>query len=258
MSPQFFQAIGRLVLSLLDPVRTYREVMIVEGEMMARKFYQCGLLVPAVLLWMAGHAFASSIVINGSLEDPANNFADTSCNYMALSAGSTAITGWAVSASTPGPIVWGKSPTCDGYSASDGQFFLDLSGFGANSFDGTIQQQLMTTAGQEYSFSIDLGNSNNGAVTVMIDSDALTLSAGAAGAQWTPYSATFTALSSNPFLTIKRASAVGDIVFVDNVSIVASSSAVPEPASATLLGFGIATLGAFYHLTQRRKDLARL
>src|SRR5262249_1567711 len=106
-----------------------------------------------LLSLVGGRASASSIVVNGSLET--GSFVNTTCGYMALGAGSTTITGWTVAPATTGNIVWANSPTCDGFSASNGSFFVDLSGFGESSVNGAIQQGLTTTIGQSYAFSMD-------------------------------------------------------------------------------------------------------
>lgn len=206
------------------------------------------IIAAALIVSAPAQALASGIVLNGSLEDLNGSFVNTSCSYMALGAGSTAIANWTVGASTTGQLVWADSPTCDAFTASDGDFFVDLSGFGANSPNGSLEQLLAATIGETYLFSIDLATINNGGVSVMVGSDALTLSAGApfvvGGTSWTPYTAMFVASIANPMLTIAKASANSDIVFVDNVSINARTQAVADPASTgALLALGLATLG---------------
>jgi hypothetical protein len=202
-------------------------------------------LAAAFLVVAASPAAATNIVLNGSLEDLNGSFANTACGYMALGSGSTAIANWTVNASTIGQMVWGASPTCDGFSASEGDFFADLSGFGSDSPNGTLEQQLATGIGQTYFFSIDLGTANGGGVSVVVGADLLTLSAGSpfvvGSTSWTPYTGSFIASMSNPLLSIANTSGNASIVFVDNVSITAQS--VPDPASsAALFGFGIAAV----------------
>ena len=218
----------------------------------------CASLVVASLFVAGGQASAASIVLNGSLEDVNGTFVNTACQYMALGASSNAIADWTVSASTTGRIVWANGPTCDTYRASQGSFFVDLSGFGGESPNGAIQQQLATTINQNYVFSLDLSTANDGATSVTIGADVLALVAGApfvvGTTSWTPYTAAFTASTSNPLLTVANASlGAGSIVFVDNVSMVADGPApVPEPASAGLLAVGLAGLAARGWYRRRR------
>ncbi len=89
----------------------------------------------------------AGFVINGSLEDTNGTWVNTNANYMALTAGSTAIAGWTVAPGTVNEIVWGKTPTGDNppQSAADGLFFVDLTGFGSDSPNGAIQQSLNIT-----------------------------------------------------------------------------------------------------------------
>ena len=205
------------------------------------------LVAAALIASTASQASASSIVLNGSLEDLNGSFVNTTCQYMTLGAGSTAIANWTVPGSTTGQLVWADSPTCDGFSASHGEFFVDLSGLGTSSPNGALEQQLAASIGQAYSFSIDFATINNGDIAVVVGSELLTLSAGSpflvGGTSWTPYTGMFIATTSDPLLTIASASPAS-IVFVDNVSIEAES--VAEPASSVaLLGMSLATLGAY-------------
>lgn len=202
-------------------------------------------LAAAFLVVAASHAAASNIVLNGSLENLNGSFASGACGYMALGAGSTAIPNWTVNTSTIGQLVWGASPTCDGFSASEGGFFADLSGFGSDSPNGTLEQQLATGIGQTYFFSIDLATANSGGVSVVVGADLLTLSAGSpflvGGTSWTPYTGSFIAAMSSPLLSIANTSGNASIVFVDNVSITTQSVADPA-SSAALFGFGLAAV----------------
>src|SRR5580765_7041570 len=89
----------------------------------------------------------AAIVQNGSFETLEGPFFDNGANYMEVFDGFTFISGWTVSSSLGAPIVLGRTPTDDGYSAADGTYFVDLSGFGDSSLDGALSQTIHTSAG---------------------------------------------------------------------------------------------------------------
>ena len=125
--------------------------------MLARILAVC-FFVGATAIPMSTHA---NLVLNGSLEDLNQQFVETSQNYMKLFAGDTEIADWTVAPGTEADVAWAKTPTRDsigGYSAADGTFFIDLSGFGANSPNGGIQQALSgLVVGQTYSYLACVG-----------------------------------------------------------------------------------------------------
>ncbi len=172
-------------------------------------------------------AGGANLVQNGSLEDLNGAFVNTSANYMALTGGATAIAGWTVTPTTTGSIVWGKSPTTDNHTASSGTFFADLSGFGATSPNGGIQQQLQNLiAGQQYTFSID---TQGPAPLVTVGTATVSLSAGTpfqvGSDTWTPQAGSFIAGSTNPLLTIANQSPGQQVNFIDNIVITGPTTA---------------------------------
>lgn len=168
-----------------------------------------------------GSAPAPNVVRNGSFENAMNTWQNTSCNYMALMAGSTTIPNWTVTATTINEIVWGKTVTCDGHTAAAGTFFLDLTGFGSVSPNGTVQQTLSNlTISHQYSLSLDAISDHNPPL-VSINGSVVALTASGkftrGNDSWTIYKGSFLAPSTNPVLKIQnRGIQVG---FVDNVSI---------------------------------------
>jgi Protein of unknown function (DUF642) len=160
-----------------------------------------------------------NLVRNGSFENKKNTWQDTNCNYMALDAGATTIPGWTVTPATINQIVWAMTPTCDNHTAAAGTFFLDLTGFGADSPNGGVQQTLKNlTVGHEYKFSVDVITDGQPPL-VTIDGATITLTAGKSFQRgsdtWTVETGTFMAQSEKSVLAIQnQASQIG---FVDNV-----------------------------------------
>jgi hypothetical protein len=110
------------------------------------------------------------------------------------------------------------TPTCDGHTAANRTFFLDLTGFGSEPPNGGAQQALRNvTVGQQHAISADV--ETDGALPlVSIDGVAIALTAGTKGTDiWTPEKGTFTAQSASPVLAIQNQAAGQEIDFVDNV-----------------------------------------
>ena len=168
-----------------------------------------------------GSAPAPNVVRNGSFENTMNTWQNTSCNYMALMAGSTRIPNWTVTLTTINEIVWGKTVTCDGHTAAAGTFFLDLTGFGSVSPNGTVRQTLSNlTISHPYSLSLDAISDHNpplvsinGIVVVLTPSGTVKRGSDI----WTIYKGSFSAPSTNPVLKIQNQGI--RVGFVDNVSI---------------------------------------
>jgi hypothetical protein len=170
-----------------------------------------------------GSAPAPNVVQNGSFENTMNTWQNTSCNYMALMAGSTKIPNWTVTSTTINEIVWGKTVTCDGHTAAAGTFFLDLTGFGSVSPNGTVQQTLSNlTISHQYSLSLDAISDHNPPV-VSINGTVVALTSSGTVKRgsdiWTIYKGSFFAPSTNPVLKIQNQGI--QVGFVDKVSITA-------------------------------------
>jgi len=159
-------------------------------------------------------AHAQNLVTNGSFEE--GTHVSDGCNYMRVGAGSVALTDWTVVSE----VAWGKNP-CDGFTASDGVAFVDLSSFGSQSPNGELQQSLDTTPGTEYVFSIDRQGSN---AAVSLGGSPLDLTPSSSSGPWTTYTAAFTATSSTTILSIRNVTPLVQVVFVDNVVLEAPGS----------------------------------
>jgi len=177
----------------------------------------------ACLAAMAPAMATANLVKNGSLEDLNGRFTATHCGYMAVHARSHAIAKWTVPPATTGELAWGTN-TCDGYTAAKGAFFVDLTGFGADSVNGAIRQTLRTRPGRHYQFSIDVCTCNDGSLSVRIGKKQLVLSPGqpfvVGSTSWTPMTARFKGgRKARPALTIMNATPGAQIIVIDDVVI---------------------------------------
>jgi hypothetical protein len=189
----------------------------------------CDAAVPACQAACNGEvcqAPGANVLQNGSIEDTSGAFVDVIEGYMPLGAGSTTIPGWTVAPATTGQIVWARGPTGDGFTAADGTFFTDLTGLGASSSNGALQQSIALVGGVTYGVALDVSSYDNGNVSVTIGSHTVAMTPGASflahGEPWTPLTGTFTAdpAEPTPIFKVMNTSPGSTIVFVDNFSVV--------------------------------------
>jgi hypothetical protein len=198
----------------LFALKRVRRVLLVVGVVLAA--------VGALLGTAAAAGTGSNLVKNGSLEN--GNWSNTRCKYMSVRPGSEAITGWKATAAG-GELAWAKSPTCDGYTAAKGRFFVDLTGFGADAPNGALQQRLRTGAGKRYSFSIDVCTCNDGVLSAVVGGQTLSLTPGRSftvgTTSWRQLLGSFTGNPHrpNPKLKIMNATPGAQIVLIDGVVI---------------------------------------
>ncbi len=197
-------------------------------------------LLCATTFLLSSFAANANLIVNGGFES--GSFSNTLANYMVLNPGDTALTGWTIDQG----VAWGLNPT-DGFSASVGSGFVDLSGLGNRSPTGAMSQSVSTEVGGDYLFSIDLFG---GATSVFLNGIGLALVAGASSGGWTTYTSTYTAVSETTMISLRNRDGASSTVFVDEVVFSARSVAVPEPGTIGLLGIGLLGLG----LVRRRKN----
>ena len=184
---------------------------------------------------------SANLVQNGSFED--GNHRNDSFGYMVLNAGDTELDNWVIG----NQVAWGL-PAFDGFTASDGIGFVDLSSLGSRSPFGEVKQQVNLIGGNKYLFSYDTQGASNVSVEGV---GLLALDIGSTVNNWTTFTSMFTATSSAlSLLSIQNASGSG-IVFIDNISLTdLGGSEVPIPAAIWLFGTALIGLVGF---SKRRK-----
>ena len=187
-----------------------------------------------------------NLLINGSFEF--GNFVPVADDTMPLAVGATDMTGWTVQ---NGALAWIGPANPFGLTASDGSFFLDLSGYHDNApYAGVVQAQtISTTIGAQYRLSLDIGTSppyNTAPVSVLV-------TAGSASTtftsnplivnQWEPFVFEFIATSANTTVSFDgQANTSQSYIGLDNASIVL----IPEPSTLTLIaGPGLLVFAAW-------------
>ena len=199
------------------------------------------------MVTFAGSATAAPIAItNNSFET--GSFVNDGNGTMVLPVGSTAITGWTVTADQ---LAWITMPNPWGLAPQDGTRFLDLTAYPAGAPFGGISQTLSTTIGNAYQLSYYLGTYTAawGGPPVSILASAggasQTCTVGTTSAQstWTPCTMNFVAAGASTllsFLGTQGFQYIGlDNVVVDDLGpSTGPPPSVPEPALLALLGLG--------------------
>jgi hypothetical protein len=162
---------------------------------------------------------------------------------MLLPTGATDITGWTV---IGGGLAWDGTANPYNLTASDGNYFLDLTGDFDSAPYGGVQQTVATTIGQNYQLSFDVGtsttyDSDEGSVPLIAvsiqttagsSSDLVTTTIPDSINEWQPFSFDFTATSASSTISlVGQASENIQYIGLDNVDL----EAVPEPGTLTLL-----------------------
>lgn len=201
-------------------------------------------LTMTVVLTLVATAAHAIPITNPSFE--LGTFVNDGTGTMILPVTSTQITGWTV---VNDQLAWIISPNSWGLSAQEGNRFLDLTAYPTGAPFGGVKQTLTTNVGDLYQLSYYLGSytARWGGPPVSIVASAgnatetCTISTTSTVSTWTLCSMTFTALTTNTDLTLMGSQGF-QYIGLDNVSVEAIGTSVPEPNSLILLGFGLVGL----------------
>ncbi len=181
------------------------------------------------------------VINNGSFENT-TGFVPDYRDSMELNGGSTTITGWLV---TGRQVLWIGPTNPYGLTASNGSYFLDLTGDYAGSPYGGVEQTIVAVPGK-YTLEFDLGSSTTyglpDAITVAITGSSpqtFTSTNPSSSNAWELEAMPFTVTGIGPqYVTISLTGSGGyNYIGLDNVKV------VPIPAAGWLLGSGLMGLG---------------
>lgn len=195
--------------------------------------------------------FATTI-LNGSFET--GNFAPQADETMQLPVGATDITGWEVIGDT---IAWIGPNDPWNLDASDGDYFLDLTNYQNGAPFGGVKQSIDTVVGTTYSVGFDIGSSSQWGATSKLSVSAAgqmqEFSASNDGTQidlWESRTFSFTATDVSTELSFLGTDGF-QYIGLDNVSIQASTAAIPLPSGFLLLLSGAGVM-AFRRRSSRQ------
>jgi len=205
-----------------------------------------GFTLAAAVLGVGLPAYAN-LLTNGSFEF--GNFVPDGNDTMSLAAGATDMTGWTVENAA---LAWIGPANPFSLTASDGSYFLDLTGYHDDAPYAGVQQTISTTIGAQYQLSFDLGTDptyDAAAVSVVVTGGAgpTTFTSNPLSAnQWQTFQYDFTATSASTTIELDgQASTNQKYIGLDNVSVVA----IPEPGTLTLVaGPGLLVFAAWRRL----------
>jgi hypothetical protein len=208
------------------------------------------LIIAAFAIALASPAMSAELVVNGGFESPV-----TPVGGFTQVTGGNSFAGWNVTGNDV--LIINNSYNESGlvFNANSGLNSLDITGAG-NTGPNTISQTIPTTVGQ-YVLSFFVGNASptggNAGVYGNPSSINLSINGGPAqtftnstngplGINWQKFSVNFTAQGSTSISFINATPQGDNMAGLDDVSVTAFSSAVPEPSTWAMLlvGFGFA------------------
>lgn len=188
----------------------------------------------------------ANLLSNGSFES--GNFVPDANGTMSLAIGATDMTGWTVQNAS---LAWIGPSNPFGLSASDGSYFLDLSGYHDNApYGGVLQSQtISTTIGAQYRLSLEIGTDplyDSAPVSVLVTAGSASTtftSTPVINNGWDLFFFDFTATSANTSISFDGlASTDQKYIGLDNVSV----TLIPEPGTMALVaGPGLLVFAAW-------------
>ena len=203
----------------------------------------------AAAVFGIGFASHANLLTNGSFES--GNFIPDANDTMSLLPGATDITGWTVENAA---LAWIGPSNPFSLSASDGSYFLDLTGYHDNAPFAGVQQTIATTIGAQYQLTFDIGSdinydSDEGSVSLIpvsilatagSSSQLFTTTTPTGINQWESFSYDFTATSASTLISLQgEATENVQYIGLDNASV----QLIPEPGTLALFaGSGLIVL----------------
>ncbi|MGD0258488.1 MAG: DUF642 domain-containing protein [Verrucomicrobiota bacterium] len=211
-------------------------------------FIKRSLLLAAAVLGVGLPSYGN-LLVNGSFE--LGNFVPDANDTMSLNVGATDMTGWTVENAA---LAWIGPTNPYLLTASDGSYFLDLTGYHDNApYGGVLQAQTITTTiDAVYQLSLDIGTDpayDTAPVGVQVTAGSTQetfTSTPLNPNQWQTFTFDFTATSANTSISFLGVADTNQkYIGLDNVSVVE----VPEPGTLTLMvGPGLLVFGAWRRL----------
>jgi len=188
----------------------------------------------------------ANLIVNGSFEDNTATFVsnvNAGDDTMNLNPGASNLSPWSV---ISGDVAWVGPSNPFGLSASDGNYFLDLTGYERTAHGG-VTESISTQIGGTYLLTFDIGNSTtyNPSISASIWATAGNNSIifGNTTNSWQSAAMTFQATSTSTLVTLQGWAGQA-YIGLDNVSVVQTASPVPEPSTIALMGIGAVGLAA--------------
>jgi hypothetical protein len=189
----------------------------------------------------------ANLITNGSFES--GNFVPDLNGTMSLSVGATDMTGWTVANAS---LAWIGPSNPFGLTASDGGYFLDLSGYHDNAPYAGVEQTLPipTIIGDQYQLSLDLGTSttyDSAPVSILVNAGSASTtftSTPSVPNGWETFTFDFIATSSSTSISLAGQSSTSvKYIGLDNVNVEAVPiEPAPEPGTFALFA-GLGLLG---------------